>query len=204
MPIKHVGRMVKSKKKVIVAYRVIPGEPDHCLVIPTESLDASSHDSIINVVESNAGQTAYEFAEAMHRAQLPDGLNMLVGMHKYGKFQKMPTANIEMTPDTQTVINLAELNKIIADQKGVTVADLALKGPNGETVQPTQTSVTTDPAGDYIEPTVDTGVITDEQLAAQYRSQADAMFKEAKRLREQAEELAPTKKKRTKASAEVE
>ena len=48
----------------------------------------------------------------------------------------------------------------------------------------------------------DNGVISDEQLAASYRSQADAMFKEAKRLREQAEELVPTKQK-SKASAEA-
>ena len=38
------------------------------------------------------------------------------------------------------------------------------------------------------------GVLTDEQLAAQYRSQADALFKEAQSLRKQAEELVPTKK----------
>ena len=44
------------------------------------------------------------------------------------------------------------------------------------------------------------GVLSDEDLAASYRSQADAMFKEAKRLREQAEELVPTKRK-SKASA---
>ena len=38
-------------------------------------------------------------------------------------------------------------------------------------------------------------VLTDEALAAQYRSQADALFKEAKSLREQAEALVPTKRK---------
>ena len=42
----------------------------------------------------------------------------------------------------------------------------------------------------------DDGVISDEDLAANYRSQADRLFKEAKRLREQAEELVPTKKKK--------
>ena len=48
-------------------------------------------------------------------------------------------------------------------------------------------------------PTVNanTDVLSDDDLAASYRSQADKMFKEAKRLREQAEELAPTKKKKT-------
>ena len=44
------------------------------------------------------------------------------------------------------------------------------------------------------------GVLTDEDLAAQYRSQADALFKEAKALREQAEELKPTKRKTKKQS----
>jgi len=43
----------------------------------------------------------------------------------------------------------------------------------------------------------DGAVIDDATLAAQYRSQADTMFKEAKRLREQAEELVPTKKKKS-------
>jgi len=38
-------------------------------------------------------------------------------------------------------------------------------------------------------------VMSDEDLAKSLRSQADAMFKEAKALRDQAEELVPTKKR---------
>jgi hypothetical protein len=199
MALKHVGRSAATGKKVIVAYRVIPGDPDYCLVIPTQALDAAQHDDVMKCLESNAGQNAYEFAEAMARTTLSDGLNMLAGMQKYGKITKVKTDTIEMTPDTKSSINLAELNKMLAEQKGVTVADLALKGPNGETVQPNTETTTADPVGDYATTNVD-GVLSDEDLAAQYRSQADAMFKEAKRLREQAEELAPTKKK-TKTSA---
>ena len=199
MALKHVGRSAATGKKVIVAYRVIPGDPDYCLVIPTQALEAAQHDDVMKCLESNAGQNAYEFAEAMARTVLSDGLNMLAGMQKYGKITKVKTDTIEMTPDTKSSINLAELNKMLAEQKGVTVADLALKGPNGETVQPNTETTTADPVGDYATTKVD-GVLSDEDLAAQYRSQADAMFKEAKRLREQAEELAPTKKK-TKTSA---
>jgi hypothetical protein len=196
MALKHVGRYVNSGKKVLVAYRVIPGDPDYCLVIPTASLDAAMHDAVIKTVESNAGQNAYELAEALARDVLPDGMNMLAGLQRYGKIVKAQSNTVEMTPDTTNVINLAELNKVIAEQKGVTVADLALKGPDGQTVQPKTETVTADPVGDY----TTNGVLSDEDLAAQYRSQADAMFKEAKRLREQAEELVPTKKK-TKSSA---
>jgi len=199
MALKHVGRIATTGKKVIVAYRVIPGDPEFCLIIPTQALEAAQHDDVMKCLESNAGQNAYEFAEAMARTTLSDGLNMLAGMQRYGKLSKVKTDAVEMTPDTKSVINLTELNKMLAEQKGVTVADLALKDPNGNTVQPKTETPTTNPVGDYATTNVD-GVLSDEDLAAQYRSQADALFKEAKALREQAEELVPTKKK-TKTSA---
>jgi len=99
-----------------------------------------------------------------------------------------------MTPDTRTVIDLVELNKTIAQQKGVTVADLALKDPSGKPAAPVVEAA--DPVEAYVDPApapvqaaAQDGVLTDEQLASQYRSQADAMFKEAKVLREQAKEI---------------
>ena len=200
MALKHVGRIASNQRKVVVAYRVIPGDPDYCLVVQTENLSADEHDALIKAVESSAGQEAYEFAESMARAYLPDGRNMLAGFSKTGKLNRVPTNTVEMTPNRNTAISLAELNKTIADQKGVTVADLALKGPDGETVQPAtiETEPAVDPVSTYTETPATDGVITDEQLAAQYRSQADALFKEAKALREQAEELVPTKKRTTK------
>jgi hypothetical protein len=201
MALKHIGKDAKTNRKVIVAYRIVPGEPENCIVIKTESLDAASHDALITAVESNAGQTAYEFAEAMFRNTLPDGMNMLTGMQKYGKMVKVPTSSIEMTPDTKTSINLSELNKMIADQKGVTIAELALSDANGKTVEPKDSGPAVDPIETYSsEAVASEGVLTDEDLAAQYRSQADALYKEAKKLREQAEELVPTKKK-TKSNA---
>ena len=89
--IKHVGRLVRNQRKVIVAYRVVPGEPDNCIVVQTESLMAEEHDALISAVEGSAGQEAYEFGEAMARAQLPDGRNMLAGFHTTGKMMKMKT-----------------------------------------------------------------------------------------------------------------
>lgn len=197
---KHVGRVKNNKRKVVVAYRVVPGEPDNCLVVQTENLSADEHDTLIKLVESDAGQTADEFAEAMARSYLPDGRIMLAAFHSQGKIQKVATSSIEMTPNNATVIGLDELNKMIAEQKGITVADLAVQGPEG-TVQPT-VDTPVDPVATYTETPQAEGVITDEQLAAQYRSQADALFKEAKALREQAEELVPTKKKSTKKTTE--
>lgn len=213
--LKHVGRIKKTQKKCIVAYRVVPGTSDECVIIPTESLSADEHDSLMKLVESSAGQEAYELAEAMARTSLPDGRNMLAGFHTTNRMVKTQTIQIEMTPDTKSVVGLDELNNVIAQQKGVTVEDLAIKDPNA----PTKTATASvaepqkvDPVSIYTDntsastPTADaeTGVITDEALAASYRSQADKLFKEAKSLREQAEALVPTKKKTTaKASKET-
>ena len=192
--LKHIGRVTKTKKKCAVAYRVLPGEPDNCLVVFTESLDAADHDSLINLIESNAGQTADEFADAMARSSLSDGRNMLAGFHKTGKLAKVATNLIEMTPNNNTSLPLDELNKTIAEQKGVTVNDLAMKDPQGATIAEVKDAPVADPAASYTAPAT-TDVLTDEVLAAQYRSQADSLFKEAKTLREQAEELVPTKRK---------
>jgi len=201
MALKHVGRIAQNRRKVVVAYRVLPGDPDNCLVVQTENLSADEHDALIKTVESAAGQEAYEFADAMARAYLPDGRNMLAGFHKTGKLNKVPTSAVEMTPNNASVINLKELNETIANNQGVTVADLAVKGPDGKTVQPNAnvTEASVDPVNIYESaPVAKTdGILSDEDLAAQYRSQADALFKEAKALREQAEALAPTKRKTT-------
>ena len=197
--LKHVGRLKKNQRKLIVAYRTVPGEPSNCVCVTTENLEAGDHDALMKLVESNAGQTSNELAEAMSRTRLPDGSNMLARFHTTGKMVKFTTAEVEMTPDTKTVISLDELNKIIADQKGVAVEDLALKDSSSDVAQvndmPTENVETTSADTASSSQAADNSVLSDDQLAASYRSQADRMFKEAKRLREQAEELAPTKKK---------
>lgn len=192
--LKHVGRVSKTKRKCIVAYRVIPNDPDNCLVVPTENLMAEEHDALIQLVESNTGQTAYELGEAMARTTLPDGSIMLARFHTQGRLVKMPSASIEMTPTTTDAIKLDELNRQMADQKGVTVAELALSDNNAK--KPSKAEI---PADTFVEDVVeikDEAPLSDEDLAAQYRSDADRLFKEAKALREQAEELSPTKRKK--------
>ena len=125
MNMKHVGRVVSSKRKVIVAYRVVPGEPNNCIVVTTENLAADEHDALIKLVESDAGQTSKDLADAMARTRLSDGRIMLPAFHKTGKMVKMATSNVEMIPNRNTTILLSELNDIIAEQLGVSVSDLA-------------------------------------------------------------------------------
>jgi hypothetical protein len=202
--------MTKNKRKVFLAYRVVPGEgeSENAIVVTTENLDSADHDTLMKTVESDAGQSANEFADVMARTRLSDGRNMLAAFHTTGKMAKVKQADVEMTPDTRTVINLAELNKIIAEQKGVTVADLAVT----DTSAPAKREVVAENIDlDKIDTPVEVQeaaqdaqgeLLTDEEMAAKYRSDADRLFKEAQALRKMAEELVPTKKKTAKVKSE--
>jgi hypothetical protein len=193
--IKHIGRIRTNKRRCIVAYRTIPGDPYSALIIMTEALPADEHDTLIKLVESAAGQQAEELALAMSRAYLPDGRNMLAGFHSTGQLKKVATKDIEMIPNNTTSIPLDKLNEIIAQQRGVALEDLAVKSANAQkSEEKKEVVVVNDEVTKAMDMAAHSGVLTGEDLAAQLRSQADALFKEAKRLREQAEELSPTKK----------
>lgn len=194
MAYKHVGRLVTNQRKVVVAYRTVPGDAEYCVVVTTENLDSADHDSLMKLIESNAGQTADELAHAMARSTLSDGRNMLSGFHTTGKMIRVPTKDVEMTPDNKTVINLGELNQMIADQKGVTIDDLAVKDETTKKKDVTDEETAEVAVQEQVSVT-ENQVLSNDDLAAKYRSDADRLFKEAKRLREQAEELAPTKRK---------
>lgn len=204
--IKHVGRLKSNGRKVLVAYRTLPGESDSALIIQTENLSMDQHDALIKLVESAAAQSSYEFAEVLARSKFPDGSTMLANLHVNGRLQKVKTSEVEMIPSTQATISLDQLNQIIAEQKGISVNDLALGSSPQSDLEVKEIATAKD-----ISPTnvVEEAVtvqneqpLSDEDLARSYRSQADAMYKEAKRLREEAEKLSPTKRKTTKAAVE--
>jgi hypothetical protein len=195
--IKHVGRFVKTGRKCLVAYRTLPGDAYHCLVIPTEAVEDSYHDSLINLVESNAAQSAYEFAEVLARNNFSDGSVMLASLHKQNKLIKVPTDQIEMIPNMQQKVRLDELNQIIAEQRGVAINDLALQDPSStktaevqDIAEVRELPVVTEP----ITETVDLDALSVEDKAKKLRGQADKLSKQAAELRRQAEELVPVKK----------
>jgi hypothetical protein len=202
MSLKHVGRVKNNQRKIVVAYRTVPGDAENCIVVTTENLQADEHDTLMKLIESNAGQTAYEFAEAMARTSLPDGRNMLAAFHVTGKMVKMATNLVEMTPDMKTTILLSDLNQAIAQQKGVSIDELALKSADTQTasvVNAEENSVeVTDLATIQTLAAPSDGVLTDDQIATKYRSDADRLYKEAKRLRDEADKLSPVKKKSAK------
>lgn len=194
--------MVRNQRRIVVAYRTLPGDAESCVVVTTENLMADEHDALMKLVESNAGQTAEELSDSMMRTVLPDGRNMLEAFHKTGKMVKAKTSEVEMTPDSKTVINLAELNKMIAEHKGVSIDDLAIQPNATRGDKPVEKKMEIVEDAQPVTDVADEGVLTDEQLAAQYRSQADAMFKEAQKLRKQADGLSPAKNSKTKKTKE--
>jgi len=197
--LKHVGRLTTNNRKLIVAYKTIPNDPNNALVVHTESLDADMHDSLMKLVESASGQESVELADAMARTRIPDGRIMLAAFHTTGKLTKVPTNIVELTPNNKTAVLLSDVNQAIADAKGITIEELSLANTTTQQTATQEQPMSTLPSDEPV--SSNEQVLDDDQLAASYRSQADAMFKEAKRLREMAEELVPTKKKKATSSA---
>ena len=200
--LKHVGRIKASGKKVLVAYRTLPGDAYSCLVVPTENLPDEMHNAIINCVESSTAQEAYEFADALDRTQFPNGSRMLPALHQQGRLIKIGTSEVEMIPTMNASILLSELNQIIAEQRGVAVDGLCIKPGSNDKVEirevasvsnvPVATADVSNTTSSAAE--VPAVALTPDEQAKDYRSKADKLAKEAASFRRLAEELVPTKK----------
>ena len=192
--IKHVGRMKTNKNKLLVVFKTLPNDPEHCLVVGTAGLNDSYHNAIIDLVESPQAQDSFEFGEILGTRYFPDGKPMLAVLHQNRNLVRVPTKDVEITPTPNYVIGLDELNKLIAEQRGVKVEDLALSsGSKSEVKDIAKVTDLSDPVT-----ATSNEVLSDTDLAKSYRSQADAMYKEAARLRKEADELDPPQKKTAK------
>jgi hypothetical protein len=191
---KHVGKMKNNGARVAVVYRTLPGEHLSALVVGTNGLGDSYHDALMSLIEDPSGQGANELADILAVRRFPDGRNMLEFLHNNGHLKKVPTSNVLMTPAPQTQIQLDELNKLIADQRGIRVEDLSIQEENAK--QSTQEEEKKAPKEEA--KTVET-TSNFELTPSEMRSRADALYKEAARLRKEADALDPPKKKAAKA-----
>jgi len=207
--LKHIGRAIKSGAKVLVAFRTLPGESNYALVIPVAQLSDSYHDSIMKVVESDQAQESFEFGEILFTRTFSDGRPMLQALRADGLLERVTTDSILMTPTPNDTIPLHSLNLLIAEQKNCAVDDLCsfVSGAPKKTDATIEDVATVEDLGrDVGEPkTASTKIqakanetLTDKDIAKGLRSQADALYKEAARLRKEAEELDPTVKKSSK------
>lgn len=216
---KHVGKMKHNDAKVCVIYRTLPGDAKSALVVGTATLTDSYHNSLMSVVESIQGQQVNELGDILSTRYFPDGTNILEQLHLTGKLVRVSTDKVLMTPTPTDQISLDELNLMIAEQKGVTLDDLAIKDDMPHKKNKTQVQeveikdLTKSPDALSVKETLtpqdiappvssqafnNTSIELKENMSASdYRSRADWLYKEAAKLRKLADELDPPKKKVT-------
>jgi len=209
-PLKHIGRMVKNKTKVLVVFRTLPGESNYALIIPVSKLSDMYHDSIMKLVEEEQAQDVFELGEILFTRRFPDGKPMLQALQEDKILQRVPTDSVEMTPTTVDVIELHQLNVLIAEQKNCAIDELYtfVSGAPKKTDATVEEIVEIKDLGrDVGEPNIPavaplkatpTEALDDKSIARSYRSQADSMYKEAARLRKEADLLDPPQKKTSK------
>jgi hypothetical protein len=211
--LKHIGRIQNTGAKVLVVFRTLPGESNMALVLPVAQLPDQYHDAIMTLVETDQAQDAFEFGEIMHIRPFPDGRPMLRAMQADGRLLKVATDAVMMTPTTNDTILLANLNTLIAEQKSCTIDELCTFVAGAPAVKPAVKDIAT---VNDMTPAVDSDIpapiraqantntaLSDRDLAKSYRSQADAMYKEAARLRKEADTLDPVIKKTKKVEESV-
>lgn len=209
--VKHVGKLKNTGTKVAVAFRTVPGESDQALVINVSTLPDSYHDSMMKLLESEQAADAYELGELLFMRTFPDGRPMLKALEQDGRLQKVPTDLVIMTPAPGNEVPLDQLNVLIAEQKNCTVDDLctfvsgAPKASAKKIAEVNDITPMADPdiPSDLKAQVNSSEALSDRDLARSYRSQADALYKEAAKLRKQADELDPPQKKSTKSNIET-
>jgi hypothetical protein len=112
---KHIGR--HGDRKVAVLFREVPQEDHMCLVIYPDTLPAPWESAIMKVIESDHGQASENFADALHRSLLPDGRVILETLHREKMIKKIRTADVIVTPRSDSSIRLDELNKMLREMK---------------------------------------------------------------------------------------
>lgn len=211
--LKHVGKMKHNGAKVCVIYRTLPGDAYSALVVGTSTLSEAYHNTLMTELETPQGQQSNELGDHLSNRYFSDGTNILEQIHLTGKLYKVPTNNVVMTPTLVDEIPLDELNLMIAEQKGVTIDDLAIKddmphkkNPESKTqnVEIRDLTLQESKSDVVIEDLTKPKPARELTTARDYRSEADRLYKEAARLKKIADELDPPKKKEPRAKVNEE
>jgi len=200
--LKHVGK--HGDRKVCILFREVPNEPHMCLVIYPDVLPAPWEDAVMRVLESDVGQQAEEFANALHRSLLPDGRVILETLHKENMIKKVRTADVIVTPRSDSRIKLDELNKMLNEMKQ---GEDAIKrmaqndAARGLVDAPTKRAAEQDFKESRQQPmrASQDGALDDRSIASNMLAQATRMEAEAKgliaeaaRMKKEAERMDPT------------
>jgi len=203
---KHVGR--HGEKRVAVIFREVPGEEHMALVTYPDQLKQTTHDDLMNAIQSVKGQEAKHLGEALHGMTGTDGQTILNMLHREGFMKKVRTQDIIMMPRPNTPgARLDEVNDIIrgmetgseaAQQMAKLDAQAGLADPDKKAAG--------EAAAAQVAGNSANGILGDADIARNLMTQAEQMKAqmatlqaEAERLMEEAASLDPSlapKKKR--------
>jgi len=192
MFLKHIGK--HNDRKVVIIYRKVPDEGHMALVSYTDNLPSNFHDSIMENLESPAGQAAEELADILFRNLLPDGRSILQAMHAEGFIKKVQTNQVILTPTAKSSARLDEINQILDDMATGEDAAKRMKDldDNAGLVDPTALKstdvVTDDPMSDA---SIANDLLTQSQKMA---TEAEGLLAESKRLEAEAYAMNPALK----------
>lgn len=200
--IKHLGRMIADNRPVFIVFRTIPDDHENALIVYTDTLTNSQFDEISSLVRSPAGQGAFEFGVVMFRSMFNDGTYMLQSLHVQKKLVRVPSSTVEVTPGSGfPYTRLDKLNEMIAKNRGIPVEQLAYElqpASNKQKTEAIPSEAPERPATITESSETSNYVMSDEELAKKYRSDAMRLSREATALRRMADSLSPPVKKQRK------
>ena len=162
-----------------VVYRTVPDQEHMALILYTESLPMSMHDSIMEAIESPEGQESNSLADVLFRKLLKDGRPILETVYRESMLKKVECKQIIVTPNASSHIRLDELNKILAEMESGDEARQKLENldANAGFVDPTGNTTTNNATTEQ-----PNGVLGDDMIAKQRLTQAINMEAESKSL----------------------
>jgi hypothetical protein len=190
--LRHVGK--HGDRKVAIIFREVPGEPHMCLITYTETLNQHIHDPMMRCIESDIGQNSQDLADALNRSYTVDGRPILGVLHSEGLLKKVNTELIIVTPNPQTKIKLHELNKILDEMRQGESAVKRLREMDSsrglqDPVDVAKRIRGEQPSNARQQSSSTAGALADNDLANNFRSQAQKMEAEAKGLLAEAQRL---------------
>ena len=205
--LKHVGRIKNTGARCVVVFREMYNEKGevidehNCLVFESQSLPDAEHQELMRIVESGSAQSTGDLFEVLARERLGTGLPALAWLNQTNRLRKFPTNNVELTPDSITVLGLDQLNTIVKMQKaGKSQQDIENVLQDDTDQSPRVSETATQVLDDNVvtpsdaDPQTGSGVLDDAAIAKSYLEQATLFEAQAKDLRTQAETLVPTVK----------
>jgi mRNA-degrading endonuclease toxin of MazEF toxin-antitoxin module len=201
--LKHVGRVINTGRRCVVVFREMYNEKGHvtdensCLVFETETLPDAEHQDLMRIVESGSSQSTGDLFDVLARERLGSGVTALSWLSESNRLHKVATNNVELTPDSTTVLGLVTLNKIVKMQKaGSSQKDIEnmLRDDTDQAPRVAETVTDVLDSASNVDAQTGEGVLDDATIAESYLRQAAAFDAQAKELRESAEKLVPTVK----------